>query len=30
MVKYWATYVGWQLSIMAFAWVSGRLLGMLR
>jgi hypothetical protein len=29
-MRYWATYVGWQLSIMAFAWVSGRLLGMLR
>jgi hypothetical protein len=29
-MKYWAVYVGWQLSIMAFAWVSGRALGMLR
>lgn len=29
-MSYWLTYLAWQLSIMAFAWVSGRLLGMLR
>jgi hypothetical protein len=29
-MKYWAVYVGWQLSIMAFALITGRALGLLR
>lgn len=29
-MRYWTTYVAWQLTIMAYAWVSGRLLGVLR
>jgi hypothetical protein len=29
-MKYWVTYVLWQGSVMAFAWVSGRLLGVLK
>jgi hypothetical protein len=29
-MRYWATYIAWQLSIMAFAWASGRLLGIIR
>jgi hypothetical protein len=29
-MRYWAAYFAWQLSIMAFAWISGRLFGMIR
>jgi hypothetical protein len=29
-VKYWITYVTWQLSIMGYVWLSGRLVGMIR
>jgi hypothetical protein len=30
MIRYWAIYIGWQVSIMAFAWTSGKLLGIIR
>jgi hypothetical protein len=29
-VKYWITYVAWQMSIMGFAYISGRALGLLK
>jgi hypothetical protein len=29
-VRYWTLYVTWQVSIMAWAWGSGKLLGVLK
>jgi hypothetical protein len=29
-MRYWAIYVLWQLSVMAYVWVSGRLVGIIR
>jgi hypothetical protein len=28
--KYWATYIAWQVSIIVYVWISGRLVGMLK